>query len=222
MPAEIDEKALAAALDAYTAAARKPWRDAVLSIILAYEAAKPAPAGAVAWSEMKAREAAVMQDFAWGNLTPLGVANHLRRAGFKSEYAQEVANRLAHPAPASALEAFVSDIRSCLTPSPKGRDGKAADIVWRVYSEAEPERGCDEAHKEWRAAGDLVKRIAAAFAGRDGKEVGDLRQMIRDLPDDFVDDGNCCAGGATGNVAGAARELRARHDDALRARRTRL
>lgn len=41
------------------------------------------------------REARVMQHWRWGNLTKLGVANFLRREGFRSEYAVEKANALA-------------------------------------------------------------------------------------------------------------------------------
>ncbi|MER9912860.1 hypothetical protein NKJ71_19730 [Mesorhizobium sp. M0050] len=52
-------------------------------------------------------EARVMQDYRWGNLTPLGVANHLRRGGFRFEIAQAKANAL-QPSDSSALEAGVA------------------------------------------------------------------------------------------------------------------
>lgn len=39
-------------------------------------------------------ETRIMQEYRWGNLTPLGVANHLRRAGFRSEVAVAKANSL--------------------------------------------------------------------------------------------------------------------------------
>lgn len=38
------------------------------------------------------REEVVMQDWRWGNLTKLGVANHLRRQGFNLRVATEKAN----------------------------------------------------------------------------------------------------------------------------------
>lgn len=46
------------------------------------------------FEEMKAEEARIMQDWRWGNLTRLGVANHLRRAGFDIRYATDKANAL--------------------------------------------------------------------------------------------------------------------------------
>lgn len=39
-------------------------------------------------------EARIIQEFRWGNLTSLGVANHLRRAGFRHEVAVAKANAL--------------------------------------------------------------------------------------------------------------------------------
>jgi hypothetical protein len=57
--------------------------------------ATPVP-GAVSNAMVERREAEerIMQDYRWGNLTPLGVANHLRRAGFNLEYATAKANAL--------------------------------------------------------------------------------------------------------------------------------
>lgn len=43
---------------------------------------------------LKDAEARIMQEYRWGNLTKLGVANHLRRAGFRLEVAQQKANAL--------------------------------------------------------------------------------------------------------------------------------
>lgn len=61
--------------------------------------------------EAKAR---ILREHALGNLTPLGVANHLRRAGFRLEAAVDIANSLTHPAPSpvvpSGLEALVREI----------------------------------------------------------------------------------------------------------------
>lgn len=51
------------------------------------------------------REASVMQDWRWGNLTKLGVANFLRRAGFKPEIAVEKANALSPPTDTTARDA---------------------------------------------------------------------------------------------------------------------
>ena len=50
----------------------------------------------------KRRGVEIMQEYAWGNLTPLGVANHLKRAGFNIDYAQKIANDLAKPASSPA------------------------------------------------------------------------------------------------------------------------
>ncbi|MBZ9873124.1 hypothetical protein LB542_19945 [Mesorhizobium sp. BR1-1-9] len=44
---------------------------------------------------LEAAEARITQEYRWGNLTPVGVANHLRRAGFRMEVAVEKANTLA-------------------------------------------------------------------------------------------------------------------------------
>ena len=55
-------------------------------------------AGEERFAHMKAEEARIMQDWRWGNLTKLGVANHLRRAGFDLRYATDKANALTPPA----------------------------------------------------------------------------------------------------------------------------
>jgi hypothetical protein len=60
------------------------------------------------------REAAVMQEWWWGNLTPLGVANHLRRAGFKTEVAVQKANALA---PSSPLPTLVGELKTAAATS---------------------------------------------------------------------------------------------------------
>lgn len=45
--------------------------------------------------ELRAKEAEIIREFEIGNLTKLGVANHLRRAGFNLTYATDRANTLA-------------------------------------------------------------------------------------------------------------------------------
>jgi hypothetical protein len=50
--------------------------------------------GAGVPEDRKAAEERIMQEYRWGNLTPLGVANHLRRAGFNMNYAVDKANAL--------------------------------------------------------------------------------------------------------------------------------
>ena len=42
-------------------------------------------------------EERILQEYRWGNLTKLGVANHLRRAGFKHKVAVDKANALSQP-----------------------------------------------------------------------------------------------------------------------------
>jgi hypothetical protein len=54
-------------------------------------------------------EARVMQDYQWGNLTRLGVANHLRRAGFKLEVATDKANALPVAPVGEVLRAMTVD-----------------------------------------------------------------------------------------------------------------
>lgn len=61
------------------------------------------PAELAVVPDMAAREAEILQDYQWGNLTPLGVANHLRRAGFKMTYAIEKANALTPETKPAAL-----------------------------------------------------------------------------------------------------------------------
>ena len=52
--------------------------------------------------DRKQREVEILQEYRWGNLTPLGVANHLKRAGFNIDYAIKVSNALAKPASSPA------------------------------------------------------------------------------------------------------------------------
>lgn len=47
-----------------------------------------------AWAARKDAEARVIQEYQWGNLTKLGVANHLRRVGFSMQAAVDKANTL--------------------------------------------------------------------------------------------------------------------------------
>ena len=69
-------------------------------------AATPVSEAGPDWMEAqqvrKRRGVEIMQEYAWGNLTPLGVANHLKRAGFNIDYAQKIANDLAKPASSPA------------------------------------------------------------------------------------------------------------------------
>lgn len=46
------------------------------------------------WDKMRICELEIIQDYKIGNLTKLGVANSLRRAGFNMEYSIGVANGL--------------------------------------------------------------------------------------------------------------------------------
>lgn len=61
--------------------------------VLAALSAPPATGG----ESLTDAEKRIMQEYAWGNLTKLGVVNHLRRAGFRIEVAIDKANALAHP-----------------------------------------------------------------------------------------------------------------------------
>lgn len=69
-------------------------------------AAMPVSEAGPDWMEAqqvrKRRGVEIMQEYAWGNLTTLGVANHLKRAGFNIDYAQKIANDLAKPASSPA------------------------------------------------------------------------------------------------------------------------
>lgn len=60
-----------------------------------------APGGSAVRETPATAEARIMQDYRWGNLTKLGVANHLRRAGFNLDYVMEKANALASDASSS-------------------------------------------------------------------------------------------------------------------------
>ncbi|MER9911652.1 hypothetical protein NKJ71_13565 [Mesorhizobium sp. M0050] len=67
-----------------------------------HEAAAPSE-GPAPSEARKDAEARVMQEYRWGNLTKLGVANHLRRAGFNLVTAQAKAEALASSAPVAAV-----------------------------------------------------------------------------------------------------------------------
>lgn len=67
------------------------------------------------WTAMKTAETSIMQEYRWGNLTKLGVANHLRRAGFDLRYATDKANSLstnAGDALREAAEAVATEARN--------------------------------------------------------------------------------------------------------------
>ncbi len=71
---------------------------------LAYEAAKPAAEASGSGESHTEAEARIMQEYRWGNLTPLGVANHLYRAGFRMTVAREKAEALATPPAPATVE----------------------------------------------------------------------------------------------------------------------
>jgi hypothetical protein len=129
--------------------------------------ATPVP-GAVSNAMVERREAEErsMQDYRWGNLTPLGVANHLRRAGFNLEYATAKANALA-PVEAVATE-------------PVGYDAKREAMDF--YPPAVDEWGDDPVAED-----DALQRRIFDFICNDVLPSYDIASVVARNDSDLVD-----------------------------------
>lgn len=111
------------------------------------------------FEEMKAEEARIMQDWRWGNLTRLGVANHLRRAGFDIRYATDKANALEGEGRSGAGEDALLDALEAIVarkPYPERGDGedchRCAHCQYRWHDRVEERHGPGCAYVIARAA----------------------------------------------------------------------
>lgn len=111
--------------------------------------------GLAAGESLREAEARIMQEWRWGNLTVLGVASHLRRAGFNLQTATDKANALSPPSAPGDV-----DLREAL----KAGDRLADCLTLRTHGSRDRDEG--EVLASWD------KLSFAAHAAPDGGRNG--------------------------------------------------